>query len=485
MNRRSIRFRLTVWYALVLLTMLALSGSALWFALRQSMIHELDEDLASRAGQLENYVAHETGEGLSAAQLRDELDEFSQALPRSSRLQLRGSQGFVFDYPPAGRPVRNDGVRSLHRSFVAGAQTFNLDLSASLHDIGHTLRLLQILLLSLLPLVIGAATLGGAWLSRRALKPVDDVARAALSTGIANLSRRIPVPQTGDELQRLTETWNATLGRLEGAVGTLSQFAADASHELRTPLAVIRTSAELALRRTRSPEGYRESLGEIAAEAERMTRLVEDLLLLARTDAQSAEMPKQPLDLGLLMADAATSLRELAQLRGIRIETMCAGEPVVTGNAAALRRLLFVLLDNAIKYSQPASAVLARVNGETGQVMVSVQDFGCGIRAEDQPHIFKRFYQADAARRDGGFGLGLSLAQAIARAHGADIAFISREGAGSTFSVRFAASQRSVSAMPSSSETDGVQPSAESFSVSSSLRMTPSGFDASKTTSPL
>ncbi len=166
-----------------------------------------------------------------------------------------------------------------------------LEISSSLEAIDHTLDLLKILLFSLVPVVIVVACAGGAWLSRRALKPVDEITTAAQTIGIGNLSLRLRTPQTGDELQRLTEVWNVMLGRLEGAVKTLSQFAADASHELRTPLAVIRTSAELALRRARTPESYRESLREISDEAERMTRLVEDLLFLARNDARESEMP--------------------------------------------------------------------------------------------------------------------------------------------------------------------------------------------------
>lgn len=223
-----------------------------------------------------------------------------------------------------------------------------------MRNIRHTLELLWWLLLSLIPAVIVIACFGGAWLSRRALRPVDEITGAARTIGIENLSQRLPVPQTGDELERLTDVWNTMLERLESAVTTLSQFAADASHELRTPLAVIRTSAELALRRARSTESYKESLQEIESEAARMTQLVEDLLFLARSDARTAGMPMAPVDLGLAVRDVATELRDLAELKGIK---MHCGYPdknlIVSGNAMALRRLLLVLLDNSIKYSHP------------------------------------------------------------------------------------------------------------------------------------
>jgi two-component system heavy metal sensor histidine kinase CusS len=229
------------------------------------------------------------------------------------------------------------------------------------------------------------------------------------------------------------------LGRLEAAVQTLSQFAADASHELRTPLTVIRTSAELALRRARTPESYRESLGEIADEAERMTQLVEDLLFLSRHDARAVQMPMERLDLGELLHEAAVELQGIAsgqQMRIREVNSLRSGA-VVSGNPAALRRLFLVLLDNALKYSHAGSEVLVGVSAEGGRVVATVEDFGIGISPADRPRIFHRFYQADKARTDRGFGLGLSLADAIAKAHDATIEVIGEEGRGSIFRVVF------------------------------------------------
>jgi heavy metal sensor kinase len=432
-----IRFRLTAWYALVLLGALALFSGLIWFSLRQSLLRELDRDLENRAAQFEAYTIQEAAEGQSPAQLKDELEEFCQALPPLSTLSLRGSQGFVFEHAGvAGAPHADS--RRLHRQFRVGSEDFDLDLTASVQPIQRTLELLQILLFGLVPVVILIASLGGAWLSRRALKPVDEVIQAARLTGIDNLSQRLPVPSTGDELQRLTEVWNSMLGRLESAVNTLSQFAADASHELRTPLSVIRTSAELALRRARSPEAYRDSLHEISAEAERMTQLVEDLLLLARTGAQASEMPKEPVDLRALLAETTEGMRSVAEARQVEIRGVWPANSavVVSGNRAALRRVFLVLLDNAIKYSPAGSGVVVSLHRDGDFVTASIADSGPGISRADQPHIFQRFYQADKARRDGGFGLGLSLAQAIARAHGVAIELQSEAGAGSQFTLR-------------------------------------------------
>jgi signal transduction histidine kinase len=304
----------------------------------------------------------------------------------------------------------------------------------------HTLALLRTLLAGLIPLMVLIASAGGVWLAGRALKPVRDLSAAAMRISIDNLSERLPEADTGDEIAELTAVLNSMLARLEAAVATLAQFAADASHELRTPLAVIRTSAELALRRERTPESYRDSLREVASEAVRMTQLVEDLLLLARHDAALAEAPAAPVDVRDVVRDAGLELQWLAEARGVRVRTALPASPaLVTGHRLGLHRLFLALLDNAVKYSERAGEVLVAVERGSGEVAVSIRDGGPGINAQDLPHIFQRFYRANRARGDGGHGLGLSLADRIARAHGTRIEVESAEGQGSTFRVRFAA----------------------------------------------
>jgi len=305
-------------------------------------------------------------------------------------------------------------------------------VGTSVAGVDHALDLLRLLLLGLSPLVIVIACAGGAWLSGRAFKPVRDITAAALNISIENLSRRLPVPATGDELADLTEVLNTMLARLEGAVKTLSQFVADASHEFRTPLAVIRTTAELAVRRSRSPEAYRDSLQEIAVEAERMTALVEDLLILARSDAGVADMPLSPLDLSEVLQDVLSEMRSLAEFRRIHIKPIL-GKAMISGNRPALHRALLVLLDNALKYSAEGGEVIVTLSDTS----IEIRDFGTGILQEDLPHIFKRFYQADRARSQGGYGLGLSLAESIVKAHSGSIEVSSTFGEGSSFKVVF------------------------------------------------
>jgi len=438
MRRRSIRFRLTVWYAAVLAAGLSLFSGLIWLSLRHRLMEEIDKELEGRASQFERYFASESSH-VAGGELRGELEEFCQALPPSSYLELRGASGFTFRYPASAQKPESN-VRTLRRQFRFGQEVFDLEITAPVENAEHTLDLLRFLLWSMIPVVIVIACLGGAWLSGRALKPVNDIAAAALTISIENLAERLPVPATGDELARLTEVLNTMFARLESAVKTLSQFAADASHELRTPLAVIRTTAELALRRARTPESYRDSLQEVAAEAERMTRLVEELLILARTDAATAEMPLAAVDVREVLADVCDEMRSLAEMRQVRLKDLHGdGTVIVAGNRPALHRLFLVLLDNALKFSRPGGEVLLKVENGESRIAVSIEDFGVGISENDLPHIFERFYRADRVRAGGGHGLGLSLAKSIARVHGASIEVHSTEGAGSRFQVNFVA----------------------------------------------
>ena len=434
MQTRSLRFRLTIWYTAVLTAGLALFGTLLWLSLRHELNSDLERDLDGRAARFESFFRSESAE--AGVHVSEELEEFCQALPPGSYINVRGSRGFTFRYP-AGSPAQS-GLRVLDRRFSANGEDFDVEVGAPLADITHFLNLLRLLLWSLIPVVIALGCIGGAWLSGRALKPVEDVTNAALAISIENLSGRLPVPATGDEIASLAAVLNSMLARLEAAVTTLSQFAGDASHELRTPLAVIRTTAELALRRERTPEAYRAALREVASESERMTQLIEDLLALARSDAGAVDMPRAAVDVREILTEVREEMANLADASGIRVTAELGDGPaIISGNRQGLHRLFMVLLDNALKYSRAGSDVILSVARKEGLISASVEDFGAGIGEADLPHIFKRFYQADRSRSVGGHGLGLSLAQSIAQAHDAEIDVRSTVGQGTVFRVIF------------------------------------------------
>jgi heavy metal sensor kinase len=440
MNRHSIRFRLTIWYGAAVTAALALFSSLVWFSLRESMASEFERQLQGQTTRFEQYFRAESVE-TQGNHLRAELTEFSQALPPASYVSLHADNGFFFENR---EKHPNEDLRILRRTLTVDGTTYQLESALPAGDAAHTLSLLGWLLASLIPVMIAIACVGGAWLSRRALKPVDELSAATLAISIENLSERLPVPDTGDELAKLTQVLNSMLARLEAAVGTLSQFVADASHELRTPLAVIRTTAELALRRDRPAQNYRESLREVAAETVRMTQLVENLLLLARRDTGAAEMPLERIELCEVLRDVTAEMRGLAEVRRVQIKTSLGEEPaLISGNRPALHRLFVVLIDNALKYSREDADVIVGLERSGGHLAVSIEDFGVGISAADLPHIFKRFYRGDRARSGGGHGLGLSLAESISRVHGATIEVDSREGEWTRFRVVFPAGRLS------------------------------------------
>jgi two-component system, OmpR family, heavy metal sensor histidine kinase CusS len=454
----SIRFRLTLWYASVLAAGLIVFAALIWISLRQTLMHEVDQQLDTRGHGFELFLRNELAE-VPVPPLKEELEEFCTALPSLSYLRVRSlDRNFGFSYPASSPPPGTADTRPtyakvhwhghtyrvFHRQITAQNGRYSFEIGIPLDTVQHVLNLLQMLLVSLIPAVILVACAGSIWLSRSALKPVDNMTNAARAISIDNLSSRLSVPQTGDELQRLAEAWNTMLARLEAAINKISHFAADASHELRTPLAIIHTSAELALRRVRSPEQYRESLEEIVAETERMTQLVEDLLFLARSDASSAEMPIEPLDLSEVVLEVCSELQAMAEFRAVSMRLLFPNAPVpVKGNKPALRRLFLVLLDNAIKYSEPSGEVSVVVASGPDTREVVISDFGVGIGPQDLPHIFERFYRSDKARThaDGGHGLGLALAESIARRHNAKITVKTSLGEGSEFRVSFAGQQ--------------------------------------------
>ena len=308
-----------------------------------------------------------------------------------------------------------------------------------------------------LPLLVVLASLLGYWLSGRALAPVNRIVESAENIGVQNLSRRLEVPRAKDELRRLTETLNAMLDRIESGVSRITQFTADASHDLRTPLALIRTNAELALRRPRREDEYRETLSRILATAEESTQLIEHLLTLARADAGAAQLLFETADLSQALRKVSPLARILAQAKGLRFSAVFDSAPLpVNLDSSAVERLLLALLENAVKYT-PEGSIYLRSYSHEGQAIVEVQDTGAGISSTDLPHIFDRFYRADQARSREvrGSGLGLAIARWIAEMHKCSIEVESELGHGSLFRVHLPLleTQHSVALTPDTERT--------------------------------
>jgi heavy metal sensor kinase len=286
-----------------------------------------------------------------------------------------------------------------------------------------------------------AIGLAGGWLaSARILRPIAGISATAAAISATNLSERINPATVDRELEDLARVLNATFDGLEAAFDRQARFTADASHELRTPLTVLRSQAQLALSRPRSAEEYRTSIEECLRAAERMTALVEGLLMLARADAGKLDLRHEAVDLKQATVDAVNQLRPLAEGSGITVATKLASAQV-QGDAGRLGQVITNLVVNAIRYNRPGGQVQVRLAVNDGAVAIKVEDTGLGIPEGDQPHIFERFYRVskDRSRLSGGSGLGLAISKSIVEAHGGTITFTSAVDKGTTFEVQLPA----------------------------------------------
>ena len=267
------------------------------------------------------------------------------------------------------------------------------------------------------------------------IKPEPGTQQAA-SVSAEELGRRLGLDLPDDEVGRLARTFDAMLERLDASFRRQRRFTSDASHELRTPLAVIRGEIDVTLERPRAPAVYVEALESIGGEAERMTRLVSDLLLLARSDNAQLPLAWEALDLAELLSVLIDQMKPQAEAAGVELYATFSAPLPSDGDRDRLLQLFINLLDNAFTYA-PGSRVQVEGKAVVGGVEIVVSDSGPGIGIEHLPHIFERFYRVDAARSraNGGSGLGLSIAQEIARAHGGEIRAQSEIECGATFTV--------------------------------------------------
>jgi heavy metal sensor kinase len=296
-------------------------------------------------------------------------------------------------------------------------------------------EILVVLVLGL-PVIVVLAGAGGYALARRALAPIDHLAGEARRITADRLHERLSVPNEHDEIGRLAAVINETFGRLESSFEQLRRFTADASHELRTPLSVIRGIGELGLRETRAPSEYKDAIGSMLEEVDRLTRLVDTLLRLSRGDAGTVRLSRDVLDLGDLARDVVASLGILAEERRQRLQVTTADNVRVSADRLVLRDAITNVVDNAIKYGPPGSTIDLRVDANRDQATVTVTDEGTGIPAAHRDRIFDRFYRIDEgrSREMGGTGLGLAIAKWAVEAHGGQIA-LDGTTAGSVFRI--------------------------------------------------
>lgn len=460
MKHLSIGVRLAVWYCLSVAAIIVLFAAGSWFALKASLYHSIDRDLGYRMAAvepfIENHALHSREQFAKVfANSSDAsiIGVFVQITDDDSRVVYESDVLASHRVPvmPRGMPdgsisvttvgQRGWPVRVASKRVVVEGAELTIHVVEPLRDVLGSLREYRLHFSLLVPLALLATTTVGYWMSRRALVPVEQIRKEADGIDPSDLAARLRVPATDDELARLAQTLNAMLARIEGGFRSVQQFTADASHELRAPLALMITAGEVSLRRERSREELADVLGKMVREARRMSKLVDDLLALARGDAQRVKAELAPVDVAGILRELATEMEPVARAKGLQLFANLPDRNIsAMGSGMDLRRLFLILIDNAIKYTE-TGFVRLELEGDASQIRVAVHDSGIGIESAALPHVFDRFWRADKvrSRSEGGAGLGLALAAQIVQQHGGTIDAESEAGRGSVFTVRLKA----------------------------------------------
>jgi two-component system OmpR family sensor kinase len=456
----TLRARLTLWYVGILTAMLALFGTISVVLLDRALRNNVDASLRSLGDTIAESARRpafpppdlqESLESLFGPQLAERL---FQLLDPFGRLDPRLIPRTRTRLPITANALRNAGrgletletvtlpgqekapLRLLTLPVIRnGAMVQIVQVAMSLENVEGTRSRFLLILLSLAPLALAVSALGGWFLARRALAPVDAMVEAARRIEAEDLSERIPTSTSNDELGRLADVLNEMLSRLERSFNAVRQFSADAAHELRTPLTILKGEIEVALRSTLTPEESRQTLVSCLEEVDRLNYLIEDLLLMARMEANALSLPPKLVDLGEVLQEVAPALTALAEARG-NICTVTANSKVwIEGYDSLLFRLVFNLAENAIKYTPPGGRVEVRLQKQDSTALLEVEDTGPGIPPEEQERVFTRFYRGDPAREGSGTGLGLALVRSIVQLHKGEITLTSAAGQGSRFRV--------------------------------------------------
>jgi len=461
-----IRTRLTLWYTAILFAILVVISALSYSLLRWSLTQDLDASLLT-VGQIIRDVGWEptdTPLGGAAAAVREILgpefyDKFFRLVDPDGQPRARATS-FAGAIPPLSATAQRNAMRGQHTIetvHLAGGEPARV-LTVPVSRDGQLMHIVQVgiplersqqtltrylqTLLVLIPVGLALAATGGALTARAALARLDAISRTARRIGAEDFGKRLARDGTGDELDRLAETLNEMLARLEAAFAEIRRFSADAAHELRTPLTALRGGLEVALRTDRTAPQYRDVLVSSLEEVDHLIRLAEDLLLLTRSSTGAG--PKAaPVDLEPLVLDVFDTALRLAAGSGVTVRMPAdfpgagTGPLTVMGDAMALRRALLNLVDNALKYTPAGGTVELSLARDGAEAVVAVRDTGVGIAPADLERIFDPFVRLDAARArpTGGTGLGLAIARSIVTAHGGRVRAESVPGSGSTFTV--------------------------------------------------
>ncbi|HTV61880.1 MAG TPA: ATP-binding protein [Verrucomicrobiae bacterium] len=480
---KSIRWRLQLWYGLVLLGVLAGFGITAYQLQWGRQMRRVDDELHRRfavvAEATHPHPPGPNGRGMPMDAFpgppRDDFggqgqrDEFHPPLEAAELFDTNDPDGFYFvvmarddkeiarggnvparymtDLPDAvhiNRPpdeLKNSNpppvftqneFRQMADTTPAGETiVVGCSIAPELKELHHTAWELA----GIGGIILFCGLAGGWWISSRAIKPVENINAAALKISAGDLSQRINVAETESELGQLAATLNATFARLQAAFELQKQFASDAAHELRTPVSVILTQTQTALKRPREAADYQETIEACQRAAQRMKKMISTLLELARLDAGQEQMQRLPFDFSQTVREGIEAIQPLAAEKHVQVVSELAQVRIV-GDTGRLGQVVSNLLTNAIQYNHEGGEVRVKLERRDGFAVLTVSDNGLGIASEDLPHIFERFYRGDRSRSGMNAGLGLAICQAIVVSHGGSIEAAGAEGSGAIFTVR-------------------------------------------------
>ncbi len=456
-----IKWKLTLWYGGILALILVVFSSGVYVYFRNSLQKSIDTKIKSIGevlsssitethntsvfGNFERYLENVLG--------RKPKGKLIQIIDRSGRIGAKMSdietEALPTSFSTLERALKGEivyetmeGIRPRLRMItipITESQkiTSIVQVGTSLEDFDETMKKLLIIMLISIPTSISATIAVGYFMAKKALKPVDQIRKAAVKISSSNLDERIDVSGRRDELGRLAETFNAMINRLKDAFQRINQFSIDVSHELKTPLTILKGETEVALRKERGNEDYKKLLMSHLEEVDRMTRIIDDLLLLSKADTKEITMNIEDISLRDLIVDVCMDMKMFADNKGTELHVKELEDVRIKGDELKLRRMLWNIVENGIKYTQNGGKVEVSSYVNDGYAWIDVKDNGVGISQNDIQYIFDRFYRADRSRRrESGSGLGLSISKWIAEAHKGSIDVKSQPAEGSLFSIK-------------------------------------------------
>lgn len=468
---KSVKLRLTLWYSVVLTVLLSIFAFLMYAELSRALYRDVDKNLLFEAESfvesLQPYVGKATqGVLLPEVRLMEAVKEWEKKTRRISRSHLmvrfagldrsflvsnlkKWEREIIFpDFERdsifmetgqsfqtihfMGKPVR----LYYHLARFKDHPLFVIQCGAPIFELKSTLQRLSFIILISIPGAVAAACAAGWFLAKRSFQPVNVMIREARQITAAYLKGRLPRTQTGDEVDRLAETLNEMMDRIESSTRAMQEFSSNVSHELKTPLAIMRGEIDLALRKSRTPEALVETLRVIGGEVNELIRLVDDLMLLVRSDARQLRFEMKKISLRETLEQVVGRFQDRAKAKEIQLSGALKKDAEIVGDPVYIKRLFSNLIDNAIKFTPERGRVSLTLHSENGLATVEVQDTGIGIESELQTKVFSRFYRTDQARSHEGSGLGLNIAKAICDAHGGTIQLQSEPHHGTRVTVQ-------------------------------------------------